>query len=77
MFFHIEKIDDHDGKDLVTTTTSIVGDSTIVGTIITYFLPCTTMTMVDPPIISSYKLKFTSTTHIYIKCAFETTKCLK
>jgi hypothetical protein len=77
MFFHIERIDDHDGKDLLTTITSIVGNSTIVGTTITYFLPCTTMTMVDPPIISSYKLKFTSTTPLNIKCVFETTKCLK
>ncbi len=64
-------------KILLTTTASIIGNSTIVGTTITYFLPSTTMTMVDPPIISSYKLKFTSTTHLDIECVFETTKCLK
>jgi len=62
--FHIERIDNHDGKDLLTTTKSITRNSTIIGTTITYCLPCTIMTMVDLPIISFYKLKFTSTTHI-------------
>lgn len=62
--FHIERIDNHDGKDLLKTTKLITRNSTTIGRTFTYCLPCTIMTMVNVPIIYFYKLKFTSTTHI-------------
>jgi hypothetical protein len=50
--FHIQKIDNHDGKNMLSTTKSITRSNTIIGTTITYCFPCTTMTMADLPIIS-------------------------